>query len=135
VQAVLLTDALREHDDPKAVAVGFDETTKRELVPWYTASVQQDNVQLKVHRNEPLSDFDAYIRSLIRDGLFPAAGADLDVSRAWMRTFNLLGPPDSLFTDPEITAKVMEFWNDRENRTPEPLGGPTREELLAAIHG
>ena len=36
--------------------------------------------------------------------------------------------------DGELITRVVEVYNDRENRPPEPeLGPPTRDEFLAAI--
>lgn len=58
---------------------------------------------------------------------------DVNVSRAWMRTFNLLTTPQGVFTDPEVMRVVMEFWNDRDNREKEPIEGPTREQILEVI--
>jgi hypothetical protein len=53
--------------------------------------------------------------------------------RAFMRMFNLLEDPDSLMTNPDLIGKVMEAYQNRENRAPEPPLGPPREELLAAL--
>lgn len=134
VHGSLFTDALAAHgDDLRDLALAFDEETKRELVPWYDATVVQDKVAMKVQRGEPLNDFDNFIRSLIREGLLPATRMHADVARHWVRTFNLLLPPDALMTNPDIMRRVMEVWNDRENREPEPLQGPEREDLFAAI--
>jgi flavin-dependent dehydrogenase len=134
VHGALFADAAREHgDNPTALATAFDDATKRELWPWYQTSVQQDAVAMKIMRNEPLSDFDMFVRSLVRDGVFPATRTDIEVSRAWFRSFNLLTTPEALMTDPEIMGRVLEVWNERESREPEPLAGPTREELFSSL--
>ena len=134
VHGALLTDALREHEDNALkLAIGFDDATKRELHPWYEAAVQQDKVAMKVMRGEPLTDFDTFVRSLLREGVFPASRTDACVSRAWVRTFNLLTAPDALMTDPDVMGRVMEVWNHRDEREPEPLQGPEREQLFAAL--
>jgi 2-polyprenyl-6-methoxyphenol hydroxylase-like FAD-dependent oxidoreductase len=130
----LLADAVRdEPDDLRALALRFDDDTKRELVPWYEASVAQDGTAMKLQRGEPLNDFETFLRSLIREGVFPAAMTDPVVSRAWFRSFNLLDSPEALMTNVEVMRRVMEVWNDRDNREPEPPAGPGREELFAAI--
>jgi len=135
VHGALLTDASREHgDDLRALALAFDEATKRELVPWYEASVGQDSVNSKVAHGEKLSDVDEYIRSVIRNGIFPAASTDADVSRAWTRSFNLLTPPYALLTDQSVMPRILEAWNERDKREPQPLAGPDRETFLQAIH-
>jgi hypothetical protein len=47
--------------------------------------------------------------------------------------FNLLEDPNSLMTNPELIGKVMEAYQTRDERLPEPPLGPPREELLAAL--
>ena len=133
VHGALLTDALRDESDARCFALRFDDDTKRELVPWYDASVVQDHTGMKLQRGEELNDFETFLRSLIRDGVFPAALTDPLVSRTWFRSFNLLDTPDSLMTNVEVMRRVMEVWNDRANREPEPPAGPGREELFRAI--
>lgn len=134
VHGALFTDALAdEGDDLRSLALRFDDDTKRELVPWYDASVAQDTTAMKVYRGEPLNDFEAFVRSLIRDGVFPASRTDPEVSRVWFRSFNLLDTPDSLMTNVDVMRRVMDVWNERDNRPPEPPAGPTREELFKAI--
>jgi hypothetical protein len=132
VHAALLTDCLREHPDDAAIA--FDDATKRELVPWYDASVAQDRVNTKVSRGEPLSDVDEYMRSVVNDGIFPLVGTDPDVSRAWTRSFNLLRPPYELLTDQTIMPKVLDAFEHRAEREPPPPMGPDREMFLRQVH-
>lgn len=115
------------------VELAFHDATQRELIPWYVASKQQDTVSMAVQRGAELSDFDAFIRSLVMDGLFPASRVDADVSRAWFRTFNLLTPPDGLMTDPDVMRVVLEYWNERETRERQAPEGPTREEFMDVI--
>jgi 2-polyprenyl-6-methoxyphenol hydroxylase-like FAD-dependent oxidoreductase len=133
LHGVLFAETARATEDLVEIALAFEEATQRELVPWYVASKQQDAVSMAVQRGEELSDFDAFVRSLVMDGVFPASRVNADVSRAWFRTFNLLTPPDGLLTNPDVMRIVLEAWNERESRSrPEP-SGPAREEFLAAI--
>jgi flavin-dependent dehydrogenase len=135
VHGALLTDTLREHgDDPRAFALAFDDATKRELVPWYDAAVGSDKVNMQIARGEPLSDVDAYVRSLINEGVFPAARVDAKVSRAWTRAFNLLTEPLALMSDPDVMRTVLEHYEARESREPLPVQGPPRDEFLTKIH-
>lgn len=133
LHGVLFADAVRETDDLCELAGAFDRATQRELVPWYAASKQQDAVSMAVHRGEELSDFDAYVRSLVMDGVFPASRVNADVSRAWFRTFNLLTPPDGLLTNPDVMRVVLEAWEQRETREKPAPSGPPREDFLEAI--
>ena len=59
---------------------------------------------------------------------------DQRVFRAFLRTFNLLTTPDALLRDGELISRVIEVYNDRENRPPEPDVGPkTREDFLSQL--
>ena len=75
----------------------------------------------------------AFMRSVLREGLAPAMRTDPEVFRAFIRTFNLLLPPDTLLSDADIGARVLAVWNDRENRVPEAVLGPPRPELLDVL--
>lgn len=126
VHAKLFSDALAEHgSDLESLALAFDGATTRELVPWYEASVAQDT--------GGTGEGAAFVRSILTEGLLPLARVDADVNRAWVRAFNLLIEPNALLSDPTLTAKVMESWQARDSRPPEPVLGPTRDEMLAAI--
>jgi len=163
VQATLLADALADHpDDPAARAIAYEEASRREVLPWYRASVNQDRLNRAetavdaaaeaaadpahlasdqpVPAGEPTSAADdaaaiekAFMRDLMKDGLMPAVRTDATVFRAFVRSFNLLDPPDALITDPEVVGRVMTAYQDRDQRPPEPPLGPPRHELLASL--
>ena len=73
------------------------------------------------------------LRDLMRDGLLPAVRLDAMVFRAFLRAFNLLAPPDALMRDGELIGRVLAVYQDRENRPSEPVLGPPRDEMLAAL--
>jgi hypothetical protein len=73
------------------------------------------------------------MESLIREGLFPATRTDAGVARAFLRSFNLLVPPNALMADPEVTAKVLETYQSRHERPPDDPLGPARDELLGSL--
>jgi 2-polyprenyl-6-methoxyphenol hydroxylase-like FAD-dependent oxidoreductase len=130
VHALLLRDALREHaDDMAEVALALDEGTKRELVPWYVASVVADGRNRRLAKGES-NDQDELLGNLFKT-LMPAMRTDPVLFRAFMRMFNLLADPDSLMKDPLVMAKAMEAMQDPEP-VEAPVLGPPREELLAA---
>ena len=134
LHGVLFADAVSSDGaDPRSLALRFDEATQAELVPWYVASKQQDKVSIAVARGEELSDLDEFVRSLVRDGVFPASRVHADVSRAWFRTFNLLTRPDALMTDPDVMRIVLEVWNERESREPPEPAGPPRDEFIQTV--
>ena len=136
VQATLLCDALAEHpDDPHARANAFEDATAREIEPWYRAAVAQDRFARAVAAGDepPPDDPQSFFRLVLRDGLLPAVRTDAQVLRAFLRTFNLLTPPDALLNDPDVMARVLEVFQDRDNRPPEPDLGPPRAEMLATL--
>jgi 2-polyprenyl-6-methoxyphenol hydroxylase-like FAD-dependent oxidoreductase len=131
VQARMLARAL--HDiggDLHALALRVHEDAQREIVPWYSASVMQDDAA-RLARSSPEAASGA--ASILTEGLLPLTRVDSLVARAFFRMLNLLSPPDTLFTDPEIMRRALEYWNARDTRPPEPMLGPAREELVAAL--
>jgi 2-polyprenyl-6-methoxyphenol hydroxylase-like FAD-dependent oxidoreductase len=131
VQATLLADALTEHPrDIVAMAGAYEAASAREIEPWYNAAVMADRESRSGAALDE-SDPRAYMRAVLREGLAPAMRTDQRVFRAFLRTFNLLTTPDALLRDGELITRVIEVYNDRENRPPEPeLGPSTRGELL-----
>jgi flavin-dependent dehydrogenase len=134
VQATLLADVIAANpDDPVARASAYEAASAEQVEPWYHASVMAD----RDNRGETVvdeSDPRNFFRSVLRDGLAPAMRLDQRVFRAFLRTFNLLTTPDALMRDGELIGRVLEVYNDRENRPPEPVVGPTtREEFLALL--
>jgi 2-polyprenyl-6-methoxyphenol hydroxylase-like FAD-dependent oxidoreductase len=131
VHALLLRDALREHgDDVVAVSRALDEGTRRELRPWYDASVLADARNRRIQHDDA-SDQDEFIGNLFKT-LMPAMRTDPVLFRAFIRMFNLLADPDSLMKDPVVMAKAMEAMQNPEP-VEAPVLGPPREELLAAV--
>jgi 2-polyprenyl-6-methoxyphenol hydroxylase-like FAD-dependent oxidoreductase len=134
VQATLLADAVAAHpDDPAARAAEYEAASAREIEPWYHAAVMADRDNRgEVDADE--SDPRSFMRAVMRDGLAPAMRTDQRVFRAFLRTFNLLTTPDALLRDGEIITRVIEVYNDRDNRPPEPdLGPPTRADFVSQL--
>jgi len=135
VQAELLGQSVDEFpDDPIARARRFEELGDAEVLPWYRASVAQDRVnrQAADAPADGQSDDDP-LRSIMRDGLFPAMRVDPVVLRAFLRMFNLLQAPDSLLADVDVISRVMMVYQDRDKRPAEPPLGPDRSALLALL--
>ena len=129
-------------DDLREVALAYDASLRAEIHPWYLAGVAQDAEARRVAAallagDDPDADSDdprTFMRAVFRDGLVPAMRSDSVVLRAFFRSFTLLSRPDALATDPDIGARVLAAWNERDQRPPEPLLGPaTRAELLAQL--
>ena len=73
------------------------------------------------------------MRAVLREGLLPAMRDDADVFRAFLRAFNLLESPEAILADAAVMAKVLEAYQTRHERPPEPPMGPGRPELLERI--
>lgn len=137
VHAELLAETLAASgDDPVQAAVAFAEATRAEIEPWYGAAVAQDRHDRSAAHDQDEDDSGGVdMGSLMRHGLLPAARHDPAVFRAFMRTFNLLDPPDAMMRDPKVVLGVMAAWQDRANRPPLPRLGPDRAELLQRLAG
>lgn len=129
-------------DDVREAALAYDASLQAEIHPWYRASVEQDAEARRVAAallagedpDADQSDPRTFMRGVFRDGLLPATRTDAVVLRAFFRTLNLLSAPDALATDPEVGARVLAVWQERDQRPPEqPLGPAQRSELLALI--
>jgi len=141
--AHLLAEAIDAHPhDPLAQVLAHEAATMEQIHPWYRASVTQDAEARRVAAallagedpDADTSDPRTFMRAVLRDGLLPAVRTDQVVLRAFMRNLNLLTPPEALATDPEVGARVLAVWQDRDNREPEPpLGPASRTELLALL--
>lgn len=133
VQAQLLTDAWAAHPhDVAAVGRDYEAGSAAEVVPWYRAAVAQDAATRADHAGAPGGD-EHPLRGLLRDGILPAMRTDPVVLRAFLRMFNLLTPPDALFTDLDVIGRVWRCFEMRDERPPEEPLGPARDALLAAI--
>jgi 2-polyprenyl-6-methoxyphenol hydroxylase-like FAD-dependent oxidoreductase len=149
VHSELLADSVATHDTfDEAFHLDFEAATAREIEPWYKASVTQDRAQrAEAHRlllesrgevpevdeSDPEEVQRQFMRSVLREGLLPALRTDATVFRAFLRGFNLLSSPDAIMEDPTVMAKVLEAYQSREEREPEPPLGPDRDELLELI--
>src|SRR5207237_5432376 len=119
-----------------------------DLEPWYRVSVAQD-VQERAAWERDHGDRDPLgsllggdappaedlMRSVVRDGLLPAARTDAVVFRAFLRGFNLLSSPTAFMEDPDVAARLLAVWQERDTRPVVAAEGPTQGEfagLLAA---
>ena len=133
VHARLLATALRDHGgDFEALALQLHEGAQREIVPWYQASVAQDEAARQARKADASASVTG-ITSILADGLLPLTRIDATVSRAFFRMVNLLTPPAAVFSDVALMARVLAYWQTRDTRLPEPPLGPPREEMIAAL--
>ncbi len=139
VQAVLLADAFAAHpDDPAGRAAAFEAASRREVEPWFEASVQMDRMgadpsgrgSLGAAADGPRSD-----AARMMSAVFVAAGSDPVIGRAIARLMNLLTTPAEMMADPEVLAAIARVMGDLDAYpVPAPLG-PSRVELLDRLGG
>ena len=150
VHAELVSEALTRHGTiDEAFHLALEAATAEAIEPWYRASVSQD----RMHRAEaaqqraeldgvappPIDDDPEaqqrlFMRSVLREGLMPALRTDPAVFRAFLRGFNLLASPEALLQDADVMAVVLESWQTRNDRDPDPPLGPDRADLLARLN-
>jgi 2-polyprenyl-6-methoxyphenol hydroxylase-like FAD-dependent oxidoreductase len=136
VHAGLMASAVRDHgNDYEALALQFHAATQRDLVPWYHASVAQDEASKRALLGGDAPANQDFLRSVLNEGLGPLSRIDATVHRALLRTANLLTAPEALLSDQVVMQRVMSYWQARDTRPPEPPLGPTRDEMVAAVAG
>ncbi len=148
VHAYELLDVLRTHpDDAREQALAFDAATRRELDPWYRAARDQDREARESARAQAAGEVEgvasggpgdvvdpkAFMRAVFRDGLLPALRTDIHVVRAFTRVFNLLAPPDSLMSAPDVVQRVLAAYQTRDQRAPAQPQGPERDAMLEVL--
>jgi 2-polyprenyl-6-methoxyphenol hydroxylase-like FAD-dependent oxidoreductase len=131
VHAFALAEVLGEAgEDPVEVTTAFAEATRAHLEPWYYAAVISDE-QDRAARQARAAGDDVTAGNIagVRDAVLRAARTDAVVWRAFVRTFNLLDPPQSILADPEVMARV----NQSTCVAASPPVGPTRDETLRIL--
>ena len=131
VGARSLAASVREHGaDVEAIALAMHAAAEEEILPWYQASVAQDEMSRQARESGGTGDI---AQSLITEGLLPLTRIDAKVSRAFFRTLNLLTSPNAVMSDTELQGRVLAYWSTRDQRPPVPPPGPTRDEMIAAL--
>lgn len=116
--------------DADAFARAWDETTERELGPWYDATVAGDRARiaaLDAARTGGPYLIPADPASRLRAALPLAMGADADLFRAAMEIIGCVSLPSEVFSRPGVAERVMAAAAARGDAR---IPGPTREELL-----
>lgn len=131
VQAVALADAFAAHPgDPGARARAYEAAAQRDVEPWFDVSVQMDAIGADPSGIAG-AESDA-AKGLI--AVLVAAATDPVIGRGMVRFWNLLATPADLMADGELVSRVAAVMADPSAYPPPPREGPTRDELLAALH-
>ena len=132
--AVLLRDVVRsELEDPLEFAEAWDEATERELTPWYRNTIAIDRAriaEIEAIRNGLEPPGPATFEAGLAVSLFRVMPFDAELLRAGLEMIGCLALPEEVFARPGIVDKVMAL---AEANPPQPVPGPTREELLRLV--
>ena len=141
VHAHLLRDVLDATSDPLLRAQTFEAETRKALRPFYDSMVRQDRQAIRraEHERDPeyKPDFRARtLKSLVEDAIGPATRGDIDILRAFSRTFHMIDDPNEWWRNPATVTGILRFW-----MTPKalklargfypPQFGPERAQMLA----
>ena len=144
VQAALLDEALGRHPRDLIAAARFlDHESERELRPFWEAAVAGDRRALGRFAGLKVTDPRAWLLGLAEEafgwffdrGMLPASQVDAVIFRALMRIFNMLEPPERLFTDPGLLVRALPVLARvlRGNGPPPPFPMVTREWALSRL--
>jgi len=132
--AVALRDTLREKaGDPVGLVARFDEVTEATLTPWFRDQYDRDRQRAAdtqaVLDGRPMPPPDP--AKAKQTALLAAVAADPEVARGWFDTLACLALPAEVMQRPGMRERVAAY----AGRTPDPMPGPTRPDLLAAVAG
>ncbi|HEY8673877.1 MAG TPA: FAD-dependent oxidoreductase [Candidatus Dormibacteraeota bacterium] len=132
--AVALRDTVREKaGDPVGLVARFDEVTEATLTPWFRDQYDRDRQRAAdtqaVLDGRPMPPPDP--AQAKQTALLAAVAADPEVARGWLDTLTCLALPAEVMQRAGMQERVAAF----AGRTPDPMPGPTRPDLLAAVAG
>jgi 2-polyprenyl-6-methoxyphenol hydroxylase-like FAD-dependent oxidoreductase len=126
-QAVLLADALAEHDDVLEAARAYEAASDEQVVPWYHFSVLTDQMRAAAAKSgagPSAGGGDLF------GAIFAGGKVDPELVRLMMRVMNLLDLPIALM------ARLPELQASAPAAPPPPnprVKRPTRDDLLAVV--
>ena len=134
MHAGLLGEALdAAAGDPFRAAAFLDEAARREIEPFYRASVAADLEASRRVGAVPSSLLEWLADGFFQNGVLPASRIDPVVFRAFLRMFYMVQTPAEAFFRPEVVARAAAVWmrGPRLRRRLIP-GGPDAEETISA---
>lgn len=108
VHAKLLADALARHGrDWRAVALDVDTGARRDIEPYYRASLAADrDAQRKAEGRAPRGLRAKLAARFFEDGVGVAVRCDPVVYRAFVRMMNMLETPEQAFGEPRVLLRA-----------------------------
>ena len=136
VQAVLLAEAYADHPaDPVARARAYESGSRREVEPWFEASVQMDRMGADPSGRGAIGAGDGPQSDAAKTmaAVFAAAATHPVIGRGIARLMNLLVTPSQLMADGEFLTAVAAVMADPDAYPGPDRSGPSRTELLDAL--
>ncbi|MEQ8268320.1 MAG: FAD-dependent oxidoreductase [Parvibaculum sp.] len=143
--AAIAAEALRETldraDDPRERARLYHARLATELRQHYDDMVKQDLAATRRARNALDPDYKPglkarLIKSFAEDAIMPAMRGDVELLRAFMRSFHMVDRPNVWLRDPRNVSKVLVTWARGKKRNADlypPKLGPGRREMLSSL--
>jgi hypothetical protein len=121
-----------ETDNPRTLALAFDDAVGADADARYDAVSAEDRDRIRLWRGEPIDVRDPRdsMALFLRYTAYPAAASDPDLFRAVARRVNLLDRPDALAAEEALVARAHEIAQAIERPPP---SGPTRAQLLDTL--
>jgi 2-polyprenyl-6-methoxyphenol hydroxylase-like FAD-dependent oxidoreductase len=143
VHAHVLRDTLDLSENPRTRALLFEADTRKALRPFYDAMVRQDLQAIKRAERERDPGYRPsrrarILKSLVDDAIGPATRGDIEILRAFSRTFHMIDDPNIWWRNPATIAGLIRFWampkaaKQARSFYP-PQFGPERAELFARL--
>jgi 2-polyprenyl-6-methoxyphenol hydroxylase-like FAD-dependent oxidoreductase len=125
---------LAHHDDPRAMALAYDEVVAAEADDAYHESAANDRSRLYRQRGEAVPDWDAEAMARVEllFGVMAGSLKDPVLGRAALRRGGLLDRPGATLDDPEVVEHAQRTLAILAAKAPRRIG-PDHEELLAIL--
>lgn len=120
LHAEILGEALGRHPgDPAAVALEVDAAARREIEPFFRASVVADrDASRKAEGRSPAGWRARLVQRFFEEGVIVAMRCDPVVFRAFVRMMNMMETPEQAFGRPEVVLRALWVWLRGERRNP-----------------
>ncbi|MEW6271434.1 MAG: hypothetical protein AB1689_19305, partial [Thermodesulfobacteriota bacterium] len=136
LHAELLGEALARHGrDLRAAALELDRAARRDIEPFYRASLAADREAVRKAEGRTPGGLRARLAArFFEDGVGVAVRCDPVVYRAFVRMMNMLETPEQAFGSPRVVLHALCVWlrGKRRNAPYAVPPGPDRDAVLAA---
>ena len=141
VAAEALSETLAKSDNPRERAKRYHARLAKELRQHFDDMVKQDLAATRRAKNALDPDYKPgvkarIIKSFAEDAILPAIRGDVDLMRAFMRSFHMVDAPNTWLRDPRNVSKVLGTWARGKKRNADlypPKLGPGREEMYRSL--